>query len=109
MALPAIGIFMLASGITDTLLLFVAVLALLVGLLALASYTGVSVVQRFREIAVLKAIGGRAPAIAGLVIFEALFVAVLGWVLAMGLAPAVSRQEKSVDVPGLVAVLAANP
>ena len=73
------------------LLLFVAVLALLVGLFALASYTGVSVVQRFREIAVLKAIGGRAPAIAGLVLCEAVFVAVLGWALAMMLAPSISR------------------
>ena len=77
--------------IVSGILLFVAVLALLVGLLALASSTGVSVVQRFREIAVLKAIGGRAPSIAALVIFEALFVAVMGWALAMALAPFISR------------------
>jgi putative ABC transport system permease protein len=78
------------------LLLFVAVLALLVGLLALASSTGVSVAQRFREIAVLKALGGRAPSIAALVIGEALAVALLGWGLAMAFAPAVSRFVTSI-------------
>lgn len=77
--------------LVSAILLFVATLALLVGLLALASTIGVSVVQRFREIAVLKAIGGRALSIAFLVIYEALFVAVLGWALAMVFAPWLSR------------------
>ncbi len=74
------------------LLMIIAYIALAVAVLGLASSISVSVVERTREIGVLKALGGRSPAIAGLFLTEAALIAALGWVIAMVVAPLISRQ-----------------
>ena len=65
----------------------VALVMLAVCALGLASSTSVSVIERTREIGVLKAIGGRAGAIRGIFLWEAVFVALIGWAIATVLAP----------------------
>jgi putative ABC transport system permease protein len=66
-------------------------LALLVGTLGLGSAIAVGVVERFREIGVMKAVGARGRAVFVLVAAEGLLVALLGWLIATGVAPLVSR------------------
>ena len=78
-------------AIIADLLLGVAAVMLAVGALGLASSIGVSVVERYREIGVLKAVGARSRAIAALFAFEAVFIAVIGWLAALAAAPWVSR------------------
>lgn len=78
-------------AIIAELLLGVAAVMLAVGALGLASSIGVSVVERYREIGVLKAVGARSGAIAALFAFEAVFIAVIGWLAALAAAPWVSR------------------
>jgi putative ABC transport system permease protein len=51
----------------------------------------VSVVERFREIAVLKAIGGRGSTIAGLFATEAIVIALIGWAISVALTPLLSH------------------
>ena len=65
----------------------VAVVMLAVCALGLASSTSVSVIERTREIGVLKAIGGRGGAIRGIFLWEAVFFALIGWGIATVLAP----------------------
>ncbi len=60
-------------------------LTIAVGGLGLASTMSLSVLERTREIGVLRAIGARHGAILALVHVEALVVAVLGWLLAVPL------------------------
>jgi len=74
------------------LMLLVAAIALAVGALGLASSISVSVVERTREIGVLKAIGGRSRAIALLFACEAVVVGLLGAGIALALAPVLSRR-----------------
>jgi putative ABC transport system permease protein len=78
-------------NILSGLLLVIAVISLVVGALGLASAISISVVERYREIAVLKAIGGRGSAVAGLFITEALCIGLIGWALTAGFASAVSH------------------
>lgn len=66
-------------------------LALLVGALGLGSAIAVGVVERFREIGVMKAVGARGRAIFILVAAEGILVALLGWLIAASVAPMVSR------------------
>ncbi len=73
------------------LLLIIAGLMLAIGALSLASSISVSVVERYREVGVLKAVGGRSPAIAALFAWEAVFIAVIGWTLSLAAAPWLSR------------------
>lgn len=58
-------------------LLALAVLMAVVGVLALSSALSTSVLERTRELAVLRAVGARPPQIRGLVVVEALVAAVL--------------------------------
>jgi ABC-type antimicrobial peptide transport system permease subunit len=78
------------------LLGLVAGIALLVGAMGLASSISVSVVERFREIGVLKAVGGRARAIAILFMAEALFIGLIGWVFALVVTPVLSRPAANI-------------
>ena len=73
------------------LLLIIAGLMLIVGVLGMASSISVNVVERFREIGVLKAIGGQSGTIRGLFVCEALFLSCLSWLAALLLAPWISR------------------
>jgi putative ABC transport system permease protein len=70
----------------------IALIALAVGIVGLASSISVSVVERYREVAVLKAIGGRSFAVASLFITEAMFIAVIGWLAALAASPWLSRE-----------------
>jgi hypothetical protein len=73
------------------LLMLIAVIALIVGAMGLASTISISVVERFREIAVLKAIGGRGSSIAALFATEAVAIALIGWVISVALTPLLSH------------------
>jgi putative ABC transport system permease protein len=63
------------------LLLGMAALMLTVAVLGLISTMGTNVVERTREIGVMKAIGGSSRQIAGLVVGEALVMALASWVV----------------------------
>ena len=73
------------------LLLFVALLALAIGGLGMGSAIAASIAGRFREIAVMKAIGGKPSAICKQFVLEAILIATLGWVVAMTVTPGISR------------------
>lgn len=73
------------------LLLIIAVVVLCIGAVGVASSISVSVVERYREIGVLKAIGGRSGAIVGLFVSEAVVIAVVGWGISLIPAPLFGR------------------
>ena len=60
-------------------------LMIIVGGLALASTMGMAVLERTREIGVMRAIGARHGAIMGMIQIEGLVIALLGWALAIPL------------------------
>jgi putative ABC transport system permease protein len=68
------------------MLLAMAALMVTVGMLGLASTMGTNVLERTREIGVMKTIGATPRRIARLVVGEALLVAVLSWGVATALA-----------------------
>jgi ABC-type antimicrobial peptide transport system permease subunit len=72
-------------------LLVVAVFMLLVSSLGMASAMAATVVERTRELGVLRAIGGQPAAIRTLLGSESLAIALLGWLLALLAAQPVSR------------------
>ena len=69
----------------------IAGIALFIGAMGLASSISVGVVERYREIAVLKAIGGRSRAVATIFVSEALLIALVGTCFALLIAPWLSR------------------
>jgi ABC-type antimicrobial peptide transport system permease subunit len=72
-------------------LLMVAVFMLAVSSLGMASALATTVVERTRELGVLRAIGGKPQAIRALLASEALAMALLGWITALLVAQPVSR------------------
>ena len=72
-------------------LMIVALTMLVVGALGLASSIGISVMERYREVGILKAVGGRSGHVLGLFIWEGIFIAVIGWGVALIIAPPLSR------------------
>ena len=74
-----------------TTLLLVAVFMLMVSSLGIASAIATTVVERTRELGVLRAIGGTPRAIYGLLASESLVIALLGWSSALVIAQPVSR------------------
>ncbi len=73
------------------LLMLIGVISLMVGAMGVASTISVSVVERFREIAVLKAIGGHGSTIAALFATEAVVIALIGWAISVALTPLLSH------------------
>jgi putative ABC transport system permease protein len=67
-------------------LIVVAVVLAAVGALGLMTTTSLNVVDRRRELGVLRAIGGSPAMVGGIVVLEALVVALLAWVLGVTLA-----------------------
>ncbi|MGD8501670.1 MAG: FtsX-like permease family protein, partial [Phycisphaerales bacterium] len=65
------------------IMLSMAVMAAVVGSLGLASTMSINVVERGREIGVMRATGATSPAVAGIFIAEGVFVGVLSWFLAV--------------------------
>jgi putative ABC transport system permease protein len=67
------------------IMLSMAVMAAVVGSLGLASTMSINVVERGREIGVMRATGATSLAVAGIIIAEGLLVGVLSWLLAVPL------------------------
>ena len=74
-----------------TTLLVLALLVLTVSALGMTSAISTNIVERGREIAVLRSIGGTPAAIRRILSSEAITIAVIGWAWALLLAAAVSR------------------
>jgi putative ABC transport system permease protein len=72
-------------GPTVIIMLSMAGLAAVVGGIGLASTMSINVVERAREIGVMRATGATSPAVAGLFVGEGVFVGVLSWLLAVPL------------------------
>ena len=72
-------------GVLIYLLLAMAVLVATVGGIGLASTMSINVVERRREIGVMRAIGASSWAIAGMFVVEGVFVGALSWLLAVPL------------------------
>jgi putative ABC transport system permease protein len=64
-------------------LLLIAVMMAIVGTLGLASMLSTNVIERSREFGVMRAIGARSRDLLAAVCCEALFIAVLGWLVAL--------------------------
>ena len=73
------------------MLTIIAAMALFIGAMGIASSISVGVVERYREIGVLKAIGASSRSIVILFASEAVLVAFLGWLIATALSPWLSR------------------
>jgi len=71
--------------IITNLMLVMAVLAAVVGSIGLMSTMSINVVERGREIGVMRAIGARSAAILGIFVTEGVLVGVLSWTLAVPL------------------------
>jgi putative ABC transport system permease protein len=67
------------------ILLTMAVLAAIVGSLGLAGTMSINVVERGREIGLMRAIGAASPAVAGVFVGEGLLLGVISWMLAVPL------------------------
>jgi len=74
-----------AFGVLIYLLLAMAVLVAVVGGIGLMSTMSVNVVERTREIGVMRSIGATSLAIVGIFVAEGVFVGVLSWLLALPL------------------------
>jgi putative ABC transport system permease protein len=66
-------------------LIFMAVVMAVVGALGLMASMGTSVMERTREIGVMRAVGARSRMILGSVIGEGLFIGLMSWFVAVGL------------------------
>jgi putative ABC transport system permease protein len=67
------------------ILLTMAVLAAVVGSLGLAGTMSINVVERGREIGLMRAIGAASPAVAGIFVGEGLLLGIISWLLAIPL------------------------
>lgn len=67
---------------TTTMLLALAVIVALVGGIGLMGSLSISVVERTREIGVMRAIGARSPTIMGMFVMEGVLQGLLSWLLA---------------------------
>jgi putative ABC transport system permease protein len=74
-----------AFGVLIYLLLTMSVLTATVGGIGLMSTMSINVVERTREIGVMRAIGATSLAIVGVLVMEGVFVGVLSWLLALPL------------------------
>ena len=72
-------------GLIMTMLLTMAALIALVGAVGLAGTLSINVLERRREIGVMRAIGASSPTIAGLFIGEGLLLGLLAWLIALPL------------------------
>jgi len=71
--------------IVTYLMLVMAILAAVVGSIGLMSTMSINVVERGREIGVMRATGAMSPTIAGIFVAEGVLVGVLSWLLALPL------------------------
>jgi len=88
-AMPVDTLYLALVGHVEvpvTMLIAAAVLLALIGGLGLASMMTVNVLERTREIGVMKAVGATPATVLKIVVGEGLFTAGLSWLVAMGLA-----------------------
>jgi putative ABC transport system permease protein len=78
-------------GVTTTMLLALAVIVALVGGIGLMGSLSISVVERTREIGVMRAIGARSRTIMGMFIMEGTLQGLFSWVLAVPLSFILAR------------------
>jgi putative ABC transport system permease protein len=78
-------------GLLTTLLLVMVILAAVVGSIGLMSTMSANVVERRREIGVMRAIGASARSIVGIFVAEGMAVGVLSWLLSLPLSYAGAR------------------
>jgi putative ABC transport system permease protein len=78
-------------GVLIAMLLVLAVIVAVVGGIGLAGSLAISVVERTKEIGVLRAIGARSRTISGMFLVEALLQGVLSWAVAVPLAFTLGR------------------
>jgi putative ABC transport system permease protein len=78
-------------GILTAMLLVLALIVAIVGGVGLTGSLAISVVERTREIGVLRAIGARSRTISGMFLVEALLQGLLSWAVAVPLAFALGR------------------
>jgi putative ABC transport system permease protein len=70
-------------AVTTTMLLFLAIIVALVGGIGLMGSLSISVVERTREIGVMRAIGARSRTIIGMFMLEAVLQGVFSWLVAV--------------------------
>jgi putative ABC transport system permease protein len=76
---------MASFDVITYLMLAMAILAAIVGSAGLMSTMSINVVERGREIGVMRAIGAASPAVAGIFVVEGVLIGVLSWLLAVPL------------------------
>jgi len=79
-----------AFAIVVALLMIMTILLAIVGGLGLAGTMGLNVIERTREIGVMRAYGAKDNAIFRIVILEGLLIGILSWILAIGLSLPIS-------------------
>lgn len=70
-------------SITTTMLLFLAIIVALVGGIGLMGSLSISVVERTREIGVMRAVGARSRTIMGMFVMEAIMQGLFSWLVAV--------------------------
>jgi putative ABC transport system permease protein len=78
-------------AITLTFLMLVSVLSSVVGAMGLASTMSINVIERTREIGVMRALGATTHAVVKIVVLEGVLISVASWVFAMVLSVPLSR------------------
>jgi len=72
-------------NVIATLMLTMVILAAIVGSVGLTSTMSINVVERAREIGMMRAIGATSPSIVGIFVIESVLIGLLSWVFAMPL------------------------
>jgi len=76
---------MASFNVITYLMLAMAMLAAIVGGVGLMSTMSINVVERAREVGLMRAIGATSPTVAGIFVIEGVLIGILSWVLAMPL------------------------
>jgi len=83
-------------SITTSMLLALSVIVALVGGIALMGALSIGVIERTKEIGVLRAIGAKSPIILGIFVMEGIFQGVLSWLISIPISylasPSVARE-----------------
>lgn len=77
-------------------LMVVAILIVIVGGMGLASAMGINVVERTREIGIMRSIGATSEVIISMVLLESAVIGIISWGVAVVVAPFISKYESEV-------------